>query len=230
MTAPRLVSGRAPADSGFTLMEMLIGVAMLSLIMALLTGTLGSARIALGFVERTTAVTPVYSAQSYLRSALIQARAKQRGSNSNDNDPGFIGNAEWMQFITSYSPQGQMGGLYRLQIVLQPSAKGQFYNLVVLQTFARAAPSDAPPPELPVARAILIESVQAISFSYYGAVDDSSAPEWQDSWSLSYKLPTLVSIDLKFAPGDGRIWPRLIVPVVGSDTSAVPCPPRVSCL
>jgi hypothetical protein len=38
-----------------------------------------------------------------------------------------------------------------------------------------------------------------------------------------------VMIDIRFRVGDRRHWTPLIVAIVGSDSSNVPCPPRTAC-
>jgi general secretion pathway protein J len=216
-------------DDGFTLIEMLVAVALLSIMMVLLIGAIGNARVALAFVERANVVTPVYSAQNYLRSALLQARAKQRGLDSNDREIGFLGDAQNMTFTTSFAPNGQFGGLYQVRIGLERSAGGQSYELIVTQALDRPASNDERA-AVPKLRAVLIENVEAVAFSYFGPKEDKPAPEWLDGWSQTYRLPALVSIELKFARGDSRTWYRLIVPLFASDASAIPCPPRVPCL
>lgn len=217
-------------EAGFTLIDMLVALVLFSLMAALLTGTIATARRALGFIELANATTPVSAAQNYLHSALIQARSKPRVGNADDTQLSFTGDQESMSFITSYVPRGQFDGLYHVKVELEPSpGRRDTYNLVVIQTLDRPTATDQSPPLSPTLRSVLIENVSAAAFSYFGATEEQNSFQWQDRWSQLYRLPALVAIEVQFAKGDNRVWHRLNIPIYASDSSAVPCPPRASC-
>lgn len=217
------------SEAGFSLIEVLIALVLFSLMAALLTGTIASARKALAFVEMSNAASPVAAAQGYLHSALAQARSKARIGVTDDSQLSFVGDKESMSFITSYAPRGQYDGLYHVTIGLQPSAgQSGLFDLVAVQTFDR--PSTSNQPQDATLHSILIENIISVAFSYLGALEDQNKFQWQDSWSQLYRLPALVAIDVRFAKGDARIWHRLNVLIYASDSSAVSCPPRTTCL
>jgi prepilin-type N-terminal cleavage/methylation domain-containing protein len=71
---------RCAGEHGFTLIEMVVGIALMALLMALLATSLGLARQALAGLTRATAVLPVDSAQSYLRQLVAGTIVTQRRS------------------------------------------------------------------------------------------------------------------------------------------------------
>src|SRR5262249_4237756 len=150
----------------FTLVELLVALALLSLMTAMLVSSIGNARTALAFVERENSAIPVIAAQNYLRSALLQARPRPRSGTANASALSFSGDRESMSFLTSYAPRSQFDGLYHVSIGLEPSGNGgRGYNLVVTQAVDRpqTVGNQGAPQGL---RAVLLENVRAVAFSY----------------------------------------------------------------
>ena len=231
MTARGPATGAEPGDAGFTLIEMLVGVALLALISSVLVASIDIARKALAFVERSNAVVPVQAVQTYLRFALAQARPIQRSGGASSSELSFHGTPTAMTFTTSYAPRSQLDGLYRMEIKLEAAADQQpGLDLYVTQTLVRPpAGNEQAPPPVASRRSRLLDHIRSAEFGYYGALGDDGAPTWRPTWAHLDKLPRLVAIDVRFAGSDSRDWQRLIVPLYVSDSSSVPCPPRGSC-
>ena len=216
-------------EAGFSLLEMLVGLVLLSLTAVLLTASLRAGRTALDAVGRVQAMTmPVAATQGYLRQALAQARPLPRNVAAVSSDIGFAGSAQALAFTTSYAPQGQYEGLYRVEITLAAAAAGGRFDVNLAQVIWRP-PSDANPPPSVSRSSQLIGGVSGIGFAYYGDMDDNAGMGWRPNWSHPVKLPTLVALDVSFAASDPRRWDRLIMPVYAADAAAVTCPPRGRC-
>jgi general secretion pathway protein J len=215
-------------DSGFSLMEMLVGLVLLSLTAMLLTASLRSGRAALNAISRIHAATPVAATQGYLRQALAQARSMPRNNAVNGSDASFAGNAQSVVFTTSFAPQGQYEGLYRVEIALAAAAQRGTFDLNLVQVVWRP-PNDTPLPPLVSRSSPLINGVTGASFAFYGDMDDNAGAVWRSNWAHPVKMPTLVALDVSFAANDPRRWDRLILPVYASESVAVTCPPRGRC-
>ena len=216
-------------EAGFTLIEMLVAIALLAMLAALLAAGLRTARLAVAFVAQSNAAMPVQAAQAYLRSALEQARTVPRAGSANQ-ELTFLGSANAMIFTTSHAPRGQYDGLYRVEISLERSADRRAgLDLVVIQSLARPPMSDAQAPPAVRRRARLLDNIQSADFSYFGGVDEANRPQWRNGFADLDKLPRLVAIDVRFADADPRTWHPLIVPLYVSDSASVPCPPRAKC-
>lgn len=205
------------ADAGFTLIEVIVALALLSLMAALLAGIVNGSRQMLGFLERNDAANSVEPVQSYLRSAVSQTVIlvdPAGGLSRSASVVGLKGEPDHIVFATSYSLRGQYEGLYQIDIGLTRTAGGQQgLDLVASQTLVRGDGSDV---QFPVAvqRSTLLANVAGVSFAYFGrrdaAIDDW---EWQTDWPYSDRLPSIVRIDVRFASGDPRTWHRLQVPL-----------------
>ena len=103
MTIERVERERAKGDAGFTLVEVVVALALLAMIMALLAESIRGARRVLALVERNTAANAVVAAQSYLRSALAQSVPAPNDGNSENQDLGFSGGPNSVRFTTTYA-------------------------------------------------------------------------------------------------------------------------------
>ena len=196
------------AEAGFTLVELLIALTLLTVIASLLVNAVGSARQALNVVDRRVTQASVPAVQSVLRRLLVEARANSDATQRADPDRAFIGELNKLSFVSSFVPQGQYGGLWRYQIALDASERaGESSALVLTQQLVRPASSAAGPP----LRTVVLKEVRALRVRYFGAEDKDSAPQWQDVWRHPSRLPRLVSVDVTVARPDGRQWPPLMV-------------------
>jgi len=196
------------AEAGFTLLELLIALALLTVIASLLVNAVGSARQAINVVDRRGTQASIPAVESVLRRLLVEARANPDAAEQADPDRAFVGEPNKLRFVSSFVPQGQYGGLWRYEIALDASeAAGESSALLLTQELVRPASSAAGPP----LRTVVLKEVRALSVRYFGAEDKDSAPQWQDAWRHRYRLPRLVSVDVTFVRSDGRQWTPLIV-------------------
>jgi prepilin-type N-terminal cleavage/methylation domain-containing protein len=196
------------AEAGFTLLEMLVALALLAVIAALLVAAITSARQALNVVDRRGTQASVPAVQSVLRRLLVEARANLDVAEQAVPYRAFIGEPNKLGFVSSFVPQGQYGGLWRYEIALDASeGAAESSALVLTQQLVRpVSPATGQP-----LRTVLINEVRALSVRYFGAEDKDSAPQWQDAWRHPYRLPRLVSVDVTFVRADGRQWTTLTV-------------------
>jgi general secretion pathway protein J len=196
------------AEAGFTLIELLIALTLLTVIASLLVNAVGSARQAINVVDRRVTQASVPAVQSVFRRLLVEARPNPDGGQRVGPSRAFVGEPNKLNFVSSFVPQGQYGGLWHYQIALDTSERaGESSALVLTQQLVRPASSTAGPP----LRTVILREVRALSVRYFGAKDNDSAPQWQDTWRHPYRLPRLVSMDVTFARPDGRQWPPLMV-------------------
>ncbi|RZI37751.1 hypothetical protein EGT07_37705 [Herbaspirillum sp. HC18] len=79
------------------------------------------------------------------------------------------------------------------------------------------------------ATSTLLDNVAAAKFVYFGTFDEAVPPQWHETWEHPTRLPSLVAVDTRFAPGDPRQWHRLVIQITAADSSSVRCPPRSTC-
>jgi general secretion pathway protein J len=196
------------AEAGYTLLELLIALALLAVIASLLVKAITSARQALNVVDQRGTQASVPAVQSVLRRLLVEARANPDVAGHADPNRAFIGEPNKLGFVSSFVPQGQYGGLWRYEIALDANEGAAESNALVLtQQLVRPASQATGRP----LRTVVTNEVRALSVRYFGAEDKDSASQWQDAWRHPYRLPSLVSVDVTFVRADGRQWTTLIV-------------------
>jgi len=195
------------AEAGFTLIEVLVALALMAVIASLLVGAIATARQSLNVVDRRVTLATIPAAQSVLRRLIMEARANPDVTEKANPDRAFLGDPDKLRFISSFVPRGQYGGLWRYEIALDASGSGARSSALVLtQQLLRPASSTDP-----ALRTVVVKEIRALNVRYFGAEDKETAPRWQDTWHHPFRLPRLVSVDVTFPRADGRQWTPLIV-------------------
>jgi general secretion pathway protein J len=199
--------GRNNWQSGFSLVELLIALALLAVIAALLVAGIAQARRALDAVDRRGAQAAVAPVQAVLRRLIREARLGPDDQRQPDLKRAFIGEPDRLSFVSSFVPQGQYGGLRRYDIGVDAVGPGSG-RLVMRHRLA--LDSTAPPPLLDDDRTVLLDGVEALRVRYFGALDQDIPSAWHDRWSHPVNLPLLVSMDVIFVRGNYRQWATLV--------------------
>lgn len=215
----------ASRTSGFTLVEMLVGLALLALIMTFLSPLLFEARRAMRVIERPSPQAPISAAQAYLRSGITQAFPAVPGISGDQSRLGIYGTTRVLNYATTYATQGAYQGLYVVTVQLVANSSGSF-DLVADEEMYR--PTTGLPARAPVRRLTLVENVASVNFAYYATPVGEDAP-WRAEWPRSRTLPELVEIDVTFPERDERTWPAQRIRPAAAAASRVLCPPRIAC-
>jgi general secretion pathway protein J len=203
--------GNAP-DTGFTLPEVLIALALLAVVASLLVEAIASTRLALQATNRQGADTAVSGAQAVLRRLMTEARSVLDPSQQLDPNRAFIGATDRVSFVSSFVPQGQFGGLWRYDLVLdQEGAAAVQAALVLGQRLLRPATTSSAVATVPSTKSVLLKGVRELRLRYFGVLGTDRTPRWHDTWQHPSGLPLLISVDLVFAPSDQRQWTTLVV-------------------
>lgn len=206
MTRPRY-------NAGFTLLELLVVVALLALIVALILSAIEAASGALKVIGRRIEEGSTDSVQFVLRQIVSQARPIRKSALNPEDGRMMDGNRESMRFITSFAAGGQYGGLIETILLIRPPAiQGGLADLVIRQAIFRRPLPSAPPAPLQGRDVLILPSIAQLSLRYFGKPDDNSQPIWSHTWSNATRLPLLVEISVTFPVADPRKWPPLIIP------------------
>lgn len=188
---------------GFTLVELLVGLALFALISILLAGGLrfGIRAWEVGR-ERAEPTDEVGLAQNLLRRELGEA-ALQR----DDRDAStFAGGPDSVAFAAPLPAAAMAGESYAF--LLQASAVAERTDLALAWKPATAA---SRPGEGDVGSAVLLEDIAGIELAYFGATAPGRAPVWSSRWNGVAGLPQLIRLRVRFPAGDRRLWPDLFV-------------------
>lgn len=209
-------TGSAAGDAGWTLLEMLVAMALLALTTALLAAAISGARTGFTALERRTSDSRSEAVQTHLRHAISQMRPL-RPAGAPETGPLIEAAATSLGFVSSYSPAGQFGGIYFVQLGLQARSDGYFDLFETRSLFRTAAQPGTAATIQPGIRSPLLPAIADIRFQYYGQAEEGEPPSWSTSWTARTKLPQLVSVQINFPPGDRRSWPTFVVAVPSSN-------------
>jgi general secretion pathway protein J len=204
---------RAP-EAGFTLLELLVAITLLGLLMAALFGGLRlGARVWERADVRLDASMRTQVVQDFVRQRLTEMLPLETTppelADAAVSEPAFVGTTAAVRFASSV-PENLGAGIHLMELTLAESGDVEGAADLVLrwrpleldgQTAVEVAPEQR----------VLIENVEALELSYFGAVDPAQPPGWWQTWDGEAALPRLIRLRLSFPENDARTWPELIV-------------------
>lgn len=229
-TDPR--AARAGALSpGFTLVELLIALAMISLITLLLfSGLRLGSRAWEGVDAAAERVGSIRLAHDFLSRTLTQARAASAVFDG-AVVPIFSGDGERVEFAAPLSEHVGVPGIYVLRLSVEGSARQR--DLVLTRWLMHpevleggddipaweplmddaemalgSVPLDTDAALGAFGRTLLLENVDEFEITYFGALEGDDEPDWQEEWTEQNAPPVLIRIHLNTVD---QTWPDLIV-------------------
>ena len=201
-------------SGGFTLLEMLVGLVLFSLLAytayaGLRVGSrswesgnerteeLSDLRVALGFVDQ------------YLgRAVPLAVRADGRWHVE------FEGDEDSVEFMTEMAAHLGVGGVYHMRLEVQDAKDGK--RLVMRRRLLGAQERDLDAQEARELSAfyterVLAQKLESVSFEYFGLKSDTTRardePEWLERWEERRALPSAVRVRIE---DEGGEWPELV--------------------
>lgn len=195
----------ARLTKGFTLIEVLIGMVILSLMMMLLFSSLHGSISSWELGEKKIIeVNKIASVQhffkNYLEPVLPLTLVEEK------NKFAFQGDAKHLQFAATAPSSAKTLGILLFSLSLEPQHKNPGKSMMIsLKPFfpeknAQGWKTD---------KLALLKNIKNASFSYFGKKNATQSPEWSQSWEKQNKLPLLVRIKIELV--NGNVLPEIIV-------------------
>ena len=197
---------RRRATAGFTLVEMLVSLAILGMMATMLLGGLASVS-RLSLRENTQAAwrERVISAQRLLREQLVLLSSQTRNDSS---VPIVDANGDAGRFTFFAPPLGDARPieLQRYRITVTPAGTLVLYRAGGLDDrFDNLGRAQAGWQAIP-----LLDGVRSFEISYYGEDKLGRGRRWQTEWAFHPQPPDLIRIRATMASPDAK-WPDLVV-------------------
>lgn len=200
--------GRSSSGSrGFTLVELLVTLALLVLLTSLMTGSLRFAARSLEIGARLDIQQSINVFRHLLQRQLAECLPLRSSDERGILRLSFSGTRDELRFMSSLpSRDGLPAGLYVATLKQSGARLGAgTLSLVFAGVISTGVTGDAG-----VHKPLQIHSIEQLSISYFGTPRGASKPAWFDSWLGEDKLPQLIRVDVRFPAGDTRIWPPFI--------------------
>lgn len=199
--------------TGFTLIEVLIAMTLLSIMVVLLFSSL---RICAKSWEKgeskITEVHEVAEVYNFFQRHLSLALPVWNDFTDTDGEAmekkdktfSFQGKKDSLQFVSVFPASAGRTGLQLFSIEQQEQDGEQVINVALTPFFPVAEGEEWHEEE-----AVLLRHVSDFRLAYFGAADDTGESRWQDEWLEKEVQPRLVKISINTA--NGVFWPEMII-------------------
>lgn len=192
--------------NGYTLIELLVGLAILGMMAAMLVAGLGaSGLMAARARTQADALEPVASAQMVLRARLERLRAAPKLTASRavadiDGEPQSLD-------FTGAPPDREMpDALFRYRLARSSAGDVTLVSAPVIAI----ENADGTGPRQSWTSITLAHGASGLSIAYFGDDPLSGGRTWQGHWYDRPQPPDLIRVRIAFPAGDKRRWPDLI--------------------
>lgn len=194
----RMLSERSnPGQAGFSLVELLAGLAVMSLVgIALSSSLTAGIRSWQRTVSDINEVDGVSAAQNAVRRLLESARPLH----ARDGTVAFSGSGEELTFIAAIPHHVGFGGDYRFNLRLETD-KG--LKRLSLRSCAYFSESDSHTSCHPT---VLISGISKLTFRFSSQGTERGDATWVATWKNQTKLPGLIEVTAEFPDADRRSW------------------------
>lgn len=206
------LKSRLGPQQGFTLLELIVGVTIFSMITVVLySGFRIGVRSWEAGEARAEGTEEIRIVEGFLRDYLRKAvplRTKRGGRTALQ----FEGREDSLHFIAEMPPHLGFGGLYELSLTVteQDGERGLSMTRRLLHPDVEERLDVGEDNDRGVVDTrMLVEGVDTAEFAYYGSSKAGDTPEWRNSWTEARNLPVLVRLRVSTQPA--AVWPELIV-------------------
>ncbi len=202
-----MTPGNQPPGNGFTLVELLVGLALMGLTAAMLLAGLGSTRVMAERAKRQVATgESIVTAQTILRDRVENMVASTR-FDTLQPVVDVRGSGSIVSFFAPAAPAERPASVARYRLLR--SAPGDVVLYAVTDLHDRVDPYK--PGEAGWTPTVLLTGVEALELGYFGAAPPDNQPRWRSEWVERAQPPELIRVRVRFRAGDSRAWPELII-------------------
>ena len=207
---------RSSREDGFTLIEVVVSLTLLSLLLALTPTAVRVGRQAWQTEAQLERAAAIAVAENVIRRVIADAVPVRFDSGRSVGAVRFDGATNAVSFVAPAPSSLDGGGLQIYRLTTRPRNMGLGQDLVINTRpfgYTGAGPaSDAAGADAVETATILIADVSALSVRYFGASANGGDRVWSRSWSGRGTLPALVEISYAFAGGGTAPEPIMIAP------------------
>jgi general secretion pathway protein J len=209
--------GAGRSDAGFTLVELLVALSLLSLLTLALVGSFRFGVQAWGrSAVQSERLDNGIIVQQLLRHLITDVYPLYVSNDPTHRYVDFEGTKTSMKFLSSAPIV--LGGGGRAQFRIFPESRAGQNELILIAK----RELDNRDGSTASNRKLLLSKFNALEFSYFGKGRADREQAWHDTWIGEPVLPQLVRISVRFPPGGAQVWSDLFVaPAINVDVGCV---------
>lgn len=192
--------------TGFTLLEVLIGMSIMSVMMLLLFASLRICVQNWNAGEKKIAqVSQAATVQTFLYNKLQMALPLNIDS-VDGKQFSLRGDAQQLQFVAAMPASAARLGLqlFKLSLVPEENKQGNKLLVDIKPFFGKIGETNWKEEQV-----VILKNIQSLRFAYFGAYSTQAGVGWQNEWIDKFELPELISIDIELS--NGNLWPQVVV-------------------
>jgi len=204
-----------PFEQGFTLIEILIGTALLGMMMLILTGSLriGAESWEAG-EDRMAKASRLFVVEGFLSRHIASLLPISGINGRGEMEPALVGTETSLSYIAPLPDQLEGGGLYRFNLSVVGDDDNR--SLKVLIVPYQSNPQGDKAASEPFDDLAIIDHLKVFKLSYFGTNPGAGntvgaadqAGTWTNKWQ-EYQLPTLIRVQIE-REGE-EPWPTLLI-------------------
>jgi general secretion pathway protein J len=192
----------ADREAGFSIVELLVSLLILSMLVLMLTTGLGTGRRVWERMDSSAlSIESIEGAQTLLRDRIERIYGATRFDSAAPYAD-FRGLPNRINFLAPPPEVARPQALRRYDLSLDSNGN------LLLSSWSDVA---ADPHNPVVTTVVVLRAVQGLDIAYFGTAEPDLTPRWRPTWDHQPAPPRLVRVRLAFAPGDRREWPDMIV-------------------
>jgi general secretion pathway protein J len=195
-------------EAGFTLLEVLVSLVLISLLLAALPPALRISKNAFKVTANLDQQSVATASLGFLERRLSEAMPVYQNSPDGMLAIIFSGEPRSLRFVAPMIAPDQPSGLFLFSLSTIAAAGGRPSLELTWQPFrSNADHRDAPQPE---GRRFLLADATGFALSYFGVQGPDGNAQWTDNWKRKDALPTLVEFTYKSPGGRADVRTRRV--------------------
>ena len=185
------------SESGTTLVELLVALALLSLMIVYALGALGYLRTMDQFAAGIETQSAVEAVAQHMRQSIADARITFERTDGETTRIVFKGDPTALELVSVLNDELATGGLFVLRY--EAGGQGTFSLKRRLHRTELAA------------EVVLLDGIKNLRFRYFGAIEAGGEASWLERWPVADRLPMAVAVTVTFPESDSRRWPETVI-------------------
>ena len=190
-------------STGFTLLEVMIAMTLLSIMVILLFSSLKIGAESWDKGERKIAeVNEKAVVYQFFKRHLPTIRPLWDDFSDDERSFSFQGMQDKLQFVSVFPASASRKGMQLFEVGFDKTEKGVIK--VVLKPFYPPLEDE----QWQLEEVVLLDNIEEFELAYFGKEDSGSEGVWTDNWQEKEFLPALIKVRIELE--DGSYWPEMI--------------------